>query len=119
MGYPGDGEEDGVASGEVSVADQSSFSMEAPSGVELLDQEIQEGEFDVSLVGQVENTGDDLEYLEAVAKFYNGDGNVVATGLDNVRNVGSGETWQFEISYASTDPTAPDVPPDYAVTLSE
>lgn len=118
VSYPGDGAGDGVESGEVTLADQSSYSLESPPDVDILEHELQEEDYGVTIVGRVENTGDKLDYLEAIAKFYNEAGNVVSTGLANVRNVGSGETWQFDVSYASTDPTAPDVPPTYEVTTT-
>ncbi len=64
VSYPGDGAGDGVESGEVMLADQSSYSLESPPAVDILEHKLQEEDYGVTVVGRVENTGDNRDGFE-------------------------------------------------------
>lgn len=50
--------------------------------------------------GQAKNTGDkNLGYASVDVKFYDANGNLLDSGLDNINNLGPGETWNFEAMY--------------------
>ena len=54
----------------------------------------------VSVEGSAENTsGEQLSYAEVRARFLDEDGALLESSLDNVNDLGSEMTWQFEISF--------------------
>ena len=61
------------------------------------------------MIGEVENTGDGaFSYVEATAKFFNDDGNVLDTSLDNMRGLSGGETWALYIPFPGMGEDASD-----------
>ncbi|ELY77287.1 hypothetical protein C488_07152 [Natrinema pellirubrum DSM 15624] len=53
----------------------------------------------VSVDGEAENvSGSELSYAEVEVKFYEGD-TLADSFLDNVNNLGAGETWAFSVQY--------------------
>ena len=69
-----------------------------PADVELLESELQTGEDEVSVTGRVENnTGDDLGYIEAIARVYDNEKRVLADEYTNETGLPEGETWRFSI----------------------
>jgi len=69
--------------------------------IEILEHDFEYGEFgNLCVVGKAKNTGSkSLAYAEVRAKFYNDGGDLLCTSLDNINDLGSGETWNFEIIY--------------------
>ncbi|MCK9569244.1 FxLYD domain-containing protein [Candidatus Pacearchaeota archaeon] len=56
------------------------------------------------ITGTAKNTaGKDLSYCSLDAKFYDSDGAVIGTSLDNINNLDKDETWKFQIMYIGTD----------------
>lgn len=50
------------------------------------------------VIGVVGNgTGKDLSYVEITIGFYNKNGVKITSGIDNVLNLGAGETWQYDV----------------------
>lgn len=71
-----------------------------PEGLELVESELQSGEDEAIVTGRVENTsGDTQSYIQAVAIFYDGDGNALRDGWTNQTDVPDGDTWRFEIDF--------------------
>jgi hypothetical protein len=53
--------------------------------------------------GEAKNVGDStLSYAEVKVKFYDGAGNLLDTWLDNINDLGAGQTWKFEVMYIGT-----------------
>ena len=44
-----------------------------------------------------------LSYAEVKVKFYDAQGNLISTWLDNINDLGAGETWSFEVMYLGMD----------------
>ena len=63
------------------------------------------GDFGIlTIEGIAENTGDtSLIYAEIRVKFYDENGAVVDTSLDNINDIGPGEKWNFKVMYFGTD----------------
>jgi len=52
------------------------------------------------IIGHAKNVGETtIDYAEISVKFYDKDGNVVATFFDNTNNLAPGETWRFKVLY--------------------
>jgi len=73
--------------------------------LEILDHHLEIGEFDIMYVrGTAKNTGSSsLSYAEVRVKFYDKEGAVIDTFLDNINDLGPGEVWNFEVMYPGTD----------------
>lgn len=75
-----------------------------PAGLELLDSEMQVGENEVVVTGEIENTSDEIQnYVAATAKIYDEDGLVLGDNFTNVSDLRAGETWAFEVSWHGRD----------------
>lgn len=75
-----------------------------PEGVELLGSEMEVGEDEAVVTGEIENTSDETEdYVAAVAKIYDEDGVVLGDNFTNVTELRGGETWSFEVSWRGRD----------------
>lgn len=62
------------------------------------------GEDQLAIEGEVRNeSDDDQDYVEAVAKVYGSDGNVLGDEYTNVTDLRAGETWSFSFDYFSQD----------------
>ena len=69
-----------------------------PADVEVLESELQTGEDEVSITGRVENnTGDELGYIEAIARVYDDEKRVLGDNYTNETDLPEGETWRFSI----------------------
>jgi len=44
-----------------------------------------------------------LSYAEVKVKFYDAAGTLLGTSLDNINDLGAGETWSFEVMYLDID----------------
>lgn len=73
--------------------------------VDILEHEMlreNEGEISesVSVEGRAENTSDDrLSYVEIRVRFYDANGDLLDSGIDNINDFDSGQVWRFEVSY--------------------
>lgn len=75
-----------------------------PDGLELLGSEMEVGENEVVITGEIENTSDEMQdYVAATAKIYDEDGVVLGDNFTNVSDLRAGETWAFEISWRGRD----------------
>lgn len=71
----------------------------APDDVVLRDTRLQFGEDEIRVTGKVDNkTGEEVDYIEAHAKFYNGSGDVLSSWPVNQAPIPAGQTWAFEIN---------------------
>ena len=79
----------------------SSNNVAQPETIEILEHDFEYGEFgNLYVVGKAKNTGSkSLAYAEVRAKFYDDDGALLCTSLDNINDFGPGETWNFKIIY--------------------
>ena len=83
----------------------ASSSSEAASALEVSGTELQEGEFDVAVVGEIKNTDDQrLAYVETTATFRNDAGDVLNTTMTNVAGLESGQVWQVYVPYLGEKP---------------
>ncbi|ADJ16678.1 hypothetical protein C497_06094 [Halalkalicoccus jeotgali B3] len=77
-----------------------------PDGLELLGSEMEVGEDEAVVTGEIENTSDETEdYVAAVAKIYDEEGVVLGDNYTNVTELRGGETWSFEVSWRGRDRT--------------
>ncbi|MFC6825635.1 FxLYD domain-containing protein [Halopelagius fulvigenes] len=103
------------------VEAEGKFSKDPPAvrdGVTVAESSLSGGDTDkVVSTGIVENGSDrEISYLEAITKFYAGDGVVVNTEFSNIDGLPAGETWKFEHTYLRQ--YAPAVT-DHTVVLNE
>lgn len=87
---------------------EGEFEVEAPSpppdGVELLESELRVGDNSADVVGRVRNgSGNELSYIEAIAKIYDENGVVLGSEYTNETDVPSDTTWQFDVSWLGRD----------------
>jgi guanyl-specific ribonuclease Sa len=109
ISFPGDGSD--ATDGEFSITDSTAGKLTPPpDGANLLGTEVQEpeDEFDnPTIVGRAENTSNEpFDYLEAVGKYYDTEGNLRDSTFTNVTDLSAGETWRFEIDVLILDPDA-------------
>lgn len=61
-------------------------------------------EFSLYVTGIVKNNTDkDLSYLSVTIPMKDSDGNKTGDAIDNVNNIGPGETWKFKAIYLGDD----------------
>ena len=74
-----------------------------PTNVTLLEARLEQPDEDLeppAVIGKLRNTGTtELNFLEASAKFYAENGNVLGDNAVTVTGLNSGQTWSFEISF--------------------
>ena len=73
--------------------------------LEILDHHMEIGEFgNLIIKGSAKNIGSSsLSYAEVRVKFYDKEGAVLDTSLDNINDLGPGETWNFKVMYFGMD----------------
>lgn len=72
------------------------------SDVEIVDHEFYDEEFQSGVrATAVNNTDNDLSYVEATATFLDADGTQIGEGLDNVNDLAAGREWEFDCMYTS------------------
>lgn len=115
----GDEEENGEDDGEDVDPDDALENDDIEStveGLEILEHELVEDEFSVSVEGVVaNNTGDELSYVEVGAVFYNADGQRVGDSFTNTTDLPDGQEWVFEIL---TTEDAEDID-DYSIAVTD
>lgn len=85
-------------------------------GLEILEHELVEDDFGVSVEGVVaNNTGDELSYVEVGAVFYNSDGQRIGDSFTNTTDLPDGQEWVFEIL---TTEDAEDID-DYSIAVTD
>jgi len=71
----------------------------------------------VGVEGRAENTSDEsFSYVEVRARFYNENGDLLESFLDNINDFGAGQTWAFEIMYPAFGEDAQEVA-DYDIAV--
>lgn len=89
-----------------------------PEGLDLVEHNMQVGEDEAVIEGQVENgTGEEASYIQAIGKVYDADGIVLGDDWTNVSDVPDGETWAFEVSWRGRDRT--EQADDYEVLITD
>ena len=86
---------------------QSSNSSSSPSSgasgekLQILNHKMTAGSYGTyEVTGQAKNVGSsNLGYASIDVKFYDSQGNLLKSGLDNINNLGPGETWNFKAMY--------------------
>ena len=73
--------------------------------LEILDHRMETGEFgNLIIEGTAKNSGSaSLSYAEVRVKFYDKEGTLLDTSLDNINDLGPGEMWNFKAMYLGTD----------------
>lgn len=89
-----------------------------PEGLDLVDDELMAGEDEIEVRGEVENnTGDEVGYIQAIATFYNADGEIIGDDRANVTDVPDSESWSFTI--AMLEHRRVDEVEDYQVRIAD
>jgi len=105
-------EDDSVDSGNGSSGDGGNDQ----SDVEILNHEFYEEEFSSGVRGTaVNNTDNELSYVEATATFLDSEGTQIGEGLDNVSDLAAGREWEFDCMYTGQDDSRIE---DYEVEVS-
>jgi len=86
---------------ETSTATETSTTPgDTASLLEISGTELEEGEYDVAVVGEIENTGNQrFSYVETTATFRNDAGDVLDTTMTNLAGLGVGQVWQVYVPY--------------------
>ena len=73
--------------------------------LEILDHHMETGQFgNLIIKGTAKNMGShSLSYAEVRVKFYDKKGALLDTSLDNINDLGPGETWIFKVMYFGMD----------------
>jgi hypothetical protein len=85
--------------------DDSEIEKVSNEKIEILEHELVYGEYGNLMVqGVAKNTaGKKLAYAEIDVKFYDKEGILIGTSLDNINNIEDGEKWRFEVMYFDMD----------------
>lgn len=71
----------------------------------------------VSIEGRARNNSDEnLGYVEIRGRFYNAQGDLLDSMIDNINDFGAGQTWSFEIQFPGIGDDANEVD-DYDVAV--
>jgi len=94
--------------GNVVSEEKQSEQYTAPSNtppLEILSHNMDYNEYgNLIITGIAKNTKNrELSYAQIDVKFYDNEGNVISNSLDNINNLGAGETWKFEVMYLGLD----------------
>ncbi|OBZ36076.1 FxLYD domain-containing protein [Methanohalophilus sp. DAL1] len=65
--------------------------------LEILDHQLQTGEYGTTSVVGTAKANKDLSYAEVRVKFYDANGNLIGSSLDNINDIGAGESWSFDV----------------------
>ena len=73
--------------------------------LEILSHKLDYGDYgNLIISGTAKNVaGRELSYASIDVKFYDSDGAVIGTSLDNINNLGNDEIWKFEVYYLGMD----------------
>ena len=113
-GEPGDQESE---SGDADENDDSDDSGDDSGGLEIVEHEFYEEDFEAGVEGTVENTGDEsIDYVEVRVEFYDDEGVRIEDGIDNTEDLDGGEQWRFDVVYLGDDPEAVE---DYDIEVSD
>lgn len=86
------------------------FQTQSPSaaeGLTLSSSQMQVGENEAVITGEVANERDEsVSYAEAISKVYDSDGVVLDANYTNVTDLPAGETWSFETTWRGRDRTS-------------
>jgi len=86
-------------------------------GLELLEHELYEDDFSGGVEGVVvNNTGEELSYVEVGVVFYNEDEQRVDDSFTNTTDLPDGEEWVFDVMMLGTEP---DEVADYSIAVSD
>jgi hypothetical protein len=76
-----------------------------PTNITLLEETFETPESDLEppkVIGRIENTGtEELPYLEADAKFYAENGNLLGDATDSVTGLDPNQVWEFNVEFAA------------------
>lgn len=91
---------------------QKTSSSEDRAQVKLVSSDWADGEYGgYAIEGRIRNvSGQTLDYVQVEINLLDGAGNVVGSTLDNVTNLGSGQTWRFSV------PVTEEEAMDYKIT---
>ena len=89
-----------------SNSSSSDSSSSSNAGLQILNHKMVTGDYgNIEVTGQAKNTGsENMGYASVDVKFYDANGNLLGSGLDNINNLGSGETWNFKAMYTGDGP---------------
>ena len=82
-----------------------SGSVSTGSEIEILEHHMETGDYGIiNVVGQAKNTGSkSLSYAEIRVKFYDANDGLLDSSIDNINDLGAGETWNFKVMYLGLD----------------
>ena len=77
----------------------------ATETLQILSHSMTTNEFgNIVVQGTAENiSSSNLSYAEVRVKFYDANGVLLDTSLDNINDLGPGQTWSFEVMYFGLD----------------
>jgi len=90
---------------------------DSPSGVRVTGTALRTGEYPTQVTGVVENTHDEAVDVEAIARVFDEEGNVVADRRASMRNVSAGDTRPFSATFVGRDADRIDGTFDHGVLL--
>lgn len=84
-----------------SNSSSSSNSGSSDEKLQIVNHKMTQGSYGTyEVTGQAKNIGNtNLGYASIDVKFYDSQGNLLNSGLDNINNLGPGETWNFKALY--------------------
>jgi len=86
-------------------------------GLEILEHEFYEDDFSGGVEGVVvNNTGEEIGYVEVGVVFYNEDGQRIDDSFTNTTDLGDGEEWVFDVLLIGADPEDVD---DYNIAVTD
>ena len=87
------------------VIDDKESTQETTKLLTILSHEMTHGEYgNMIITGIAENTANkQLSYAEIKVKFFDEEGVLIETFLDNINDLDSGEKWKFEVIYPGLD----------------
>ena len=86
-----------------STTDVSTVSEESKPDLEVIEHHSCSTEYGVKAVcGTVQNnTDENYSYAQISVNFYNSNGDLMESSLDNINNLGSGQKWKFKVPMLS------------------
>lgn len=90
-----------------------------PEGLEVLESELQKGDYDTIVTGRVKNNRNStVDYIQATVKFYADETTVLSSDWTNVTDLKAGGTWKFEVSFLGFG-ESPEMLSDHKVLLTD
>lgn len=111
------GDENSTNEADAQDALESEDTESTVEGLEISEHELYTEEFEAGVEGVVvNNTGDELGYVEVGVVFYNSDGQRIDDSFTNTSDLPDGEEWAFDVMFLGDDPDDID---DYSIAVTD